>query len=303
SDKTSSILLAHLRQVQKDLGLSSSDSITSQKDIHGNLDLSQIHKNLLQCNTGRFRQVYSSHQIIELEKEFRLTNYLPSDRRKVLSKELGLTERQIKIWFQNRRMKLKRTNPEAVVEYVKECRENRESRGTSAERNSSQNGNIPTTHAKSFEDFIREHYERNSVPFPPGLTVTPTGEPGNASQTVNSVMEENASKLLLEKLREQTLEKHLRGELNSFPAANVTTGNTNVSTGPIDQLSHLYENERNLLIQELIRNKLGLMIQNGAHVARGEDAPTDLSRKSKSDTEEEAEIKQEETEEEDSANE
>uniref|UniRef100_A0A8D8SNG2 Homeobox protein Hox-A9b n=1 Tax=Cacopsylla melanoneura TaxID=428564 RepID=A0A8D8SNG2_9HEMI len=287
------------------------------KDIHGNFDLSQIHKNLLQCNTGRFRQVYSSHQIIELEKEFRLTNYLPSDRRKVLSKELGLSERQIKIWFQNRRMKLKRTNPEAVVEYVKESRD---SRGTSAERSSSQNSNKsslpssknggnpvdPSTHGKSFEDFIREHYERNSVPFPPGLTVTPTGDPG---QPVNAVMEENTSKLLLEKLREQTLEKHLRGELNNFPAAgsvNTNTGNTNSTgvTGPIDQLNHLYENERNLLIQELIRNKLGLMIQqNGVHVARSEEVPTDLSRRLKSDTEEEAEVKQEDTEEEDSANE
>jgi len=56
----------------------------------------------------RQRTVFSPHQVIELEKEFRFSNFVQVDRRVLLAKQLGLSERQIKIWFQNRRMKQKR---------------------------------------------------------------------------------------------------------------------------------------------------------------------------------------------------
>ncbi|KAI5720934.1 hypothetical protein M8J77_013599 [Diaphorina citri] len=303
SDKTSSILLAHLQQVQKDLGLGASDSLSSEKDIPSNLDLSQIHKNLLQCNTGRFRQVYSSHQIVELEKEFRLTNYLPSDRRKVLSKELGLTERQIKIWFQNRRMKLKRTHPDMVVEYVKESSEARSASQKTNHQSAPADTSAPNTHMKSFEEFIREHYERSAVPFPasqPGEHPLATGELHGSPLEMQTLMEENASKLLLEKLREQTLEKHLRENHLPVPSVPPLLAGA-LPPGQVEKLNDLYENERNMLIQELIRKKLGLLIQNNQNGGHAEDAPTDLSRKLKSDMEEDEAVKEETEEEEDSA--
>ncbi|XP_064105204.1 ventral anterior homeobox 2-like [Macrobrachium nipponense] len=56
----------------------------------------------------RPRTAFTASQIKSLEQEFEKNKYLSVSKRLQLSKQLKLTETQIKIWFQNRRTKWKR---------------------------------------------------------------------------------------------------------------------------------------------------------------------------------------------------
>ncbi|KAM6475852.1 homeobox protein CDX-1 isoform 2-T2 [Liasis olivaceus] len=58
----------------------------------------------------KYRVVYTDHQRLELEKEFHYSRYITIRRKAELAAALGLTERQVKIWFQNRRAKERKVN-------------------------------------------------------------------------------------------------------------------------------------------------------------------------------------------------
>ncbi|CAF1249648.1 unnamed protein product [Rotaria sordida] len=65
------------------------------------------------CDTidsKRPRTAFTNNQLIRLKNEFERSKYLTGERRQILANELGLNESQIKIWYQNKRAKIKKTS-------------------------------------------------------------------------------------------------------------------------------------------------------------------------------------------------
>ena len=62
----------------------------------------------LTCQDKKPRTAFNMEQLDRLGREFQASQYLTEERRRNLCTELGLTENQLKIWFQNKRAKVKK---------------------------------------------------------------------------------------------------------------------------------------------------------------------------------------------------
>ena len=60
------------------------------------------------CQDKKQRTAFNMEQLGRLMREFQASQYLTEERRRNLCSELGMTENQLKIWFQNKRAKVKK---------------------------------------------------------------------------------------------------------------------------------------------------------------------------------------------------
>ncbi|XP_032228794.2 homeobox protein engrailed-like ceh-16 [Nematostella vectensis] len=63
----------------------------------------------------KLRPLFSKTQLSRLEKEFSGNRYLTESKREQLSKDLGMTETQVKTWFQNRRTKWRKKEMQRML--------------------------------------------------------------------------------------------------------------------------------------------------------------------------------------------
>ena len=68
-----------------------------------------MHCTPQETRKGRMR--FSAEQVQALERRFQKQHYLLPAERKLLAARLGMTERQVKTWFQNKRAQCKRSKP------------------------------------------------------------------------------------------------------------------------------------------------------------------------------------------------
>lgn len=74
------------------------------------------------CKGKRNRTIFTASQLERLEKEFHCQQYIVGSQRFYLAHDLGLNETQVKVWFQNRRIKWRRQYLESATASLRQAK-------------------------------------------------------------------------------------------------------------------------------------------------------------------------------------
>jgi len=93
---------------------------TGREEINSNNvrdDSRQQRYSVVNKRKRRKRTIFTSEQLSRLESEFADQQYMVGAERQQLAEALNLSETQIKIWFQNRRIKWRRENKQEYPDF------------------------------------------------------------------------------------------------------------------------------------------------------------------------------------------
>lgn len=80
----------------------------NQHNLHSNQSQTHHVSGITKRKTKRIRTTFTPEQLKVLEENFAMQMYLVGDFRETLAKSLNLSEGQVKVWFQNRRIKMRK---------------------------------------------------------------------------------------------------------------------------------------------------------------------------------------------------
>nr|XP_040047777.1 homeobox protein Dlx3b-like [Gasterosteus aculeatus aculeatus] len=99
---------SYLHSAYREHGAFSRDAQAALHDVKEEPDVEVRMVNGKPKKVRKPRTIYSSYQLAVLQKRFQTAQYLALPERAELAAQLGLTQTQVKIWFQNRRSKFKK---------------------------------------------------------------------------------------------------------------------------------------------------------------------------------------------------